>query len=293
MARPSGPGGGKMSVLTISRQFGSGAKAIGLGVADALGYEYIDRSRMHRDLRAQGPKFEEWAKHFDEHYPAVTERSDWAFRGFVALIQSIILDYAKKDKVILTGTGAGFLLKGIPHVLRIRVVADMETRIDRVQGDDVVNAQTARWLIEKADSEMAGAMYTIYGRDWEDPAEYDMVADTSREDKEAIVARVKAALVEREPLYTEEVRRILVMKALAARIKAMITVDPTFMVSVFDVEMKEENMVEYGLVVRGVVHNREDTQRIQETVRVLAGNIPLEFDLVYRMYPRIGPWQFK
>jgi cytidylate kinase len=282
-----------MAVLTISRQFGSGGKAIGEGIANALGYEYIDRGRMHRDLRAKGPRFEEWAKAFDEHYPAVSERSDWGFRGFVALIQSIILDYARKDKVVIVGTGAAFLLKGIPHVLRIRVIADLETRIDRVQGDDVVSAGTARWLIQKADSEMAGAVYTIYGAYWDDPHAYDMVFDTSVETREAIIEKVRSGLLERDPLNTEQVRRVLETKALAAKIKAIIAVDPTFMVSVLDVEMKEEGMAEYGLMVRGIVHNREDIQRIQEIARVQAGDMPVEFDLVYRMGPRTGPWQFK
>jgi cytidylate kinase len=282
-----------MAILTVSRQFGSGAKAIAEGVAESLGYEYIDRARMYRELKAEGPRFEEWAKHFDEHSPAVWERSDWSYRGFIALIQSIILSYARKDKVVLTGTGAGFLLKGIPHVLHIRVVADIEARVDRVQGDDVVSGDTARWLIQKADSEMAGAMYTIYGAHWDDPAAYDMVFDTSMEKQDAIISKVKDALLERDARYTDQVRRVLETKALAAKIKAMIAVDPTFMVSVLDVEMKEEGMVEYGLTVRGIVHNREDIQRIQEIAHVLAGDMPVEFDLVYRMGPRTGPWQFK
>ena len=50
-------------------------------------------------MSAQGSQWEEFGKEFDEHYPNVWERFDWSFTGFVALSQSIILNYALKDNV--------------------------------------------------------------------------------------------------------------------------------------------------------------------------------------------------
>jgi hypothetical protein len=43
--------------------------------------------------------------------------------GFMALVQSITLDHALKDNAVILSRGANYLLKDIPHILRIRVAA--------------------------------------------------------------------------------------------------------------------------------------------------------------------------
>ncbi len=180
-----------MAILTISRQFGGGAKAIALQVASELGYEYIDRATMFKDISAQGPRWGTYAKDFDEHYPNVWERNDWSFKAFVALIQNLIYEYAQRDKVIIAGTGATFLLKGVPHVLRVRIESSMEDRINRVQGDQVINEHTAKWIIEKVDTDMSRSMYILYGKHWDDPNEFDKVFNTSNQDQQYIVEEIK------------------------------------------------------------------------------------------------------
>jgi cytidylate kinase len=173
-----------MAILTISRQFGGGARAIALKIARDLGYEYIDRSTMFKDISSEGPRWGTYAKDFDEHYPNVWERNDWSFKAFVAIIQNLIYSYAQRDKVIIAGTGATFLLKGIPHALRIRIESSMEDRVNRVQGDQVINEATARWIIEKVDADMARSMYVIYGKEWNDRKEFDVVFDRSKRTQE-------------------------------------------------------------------------------------------------------------
>ena len=282
-----------MAILTISRQFGGGAKAIALQIARELGYEYIDRATMFKDITSKGARWGSYAKDFDEHYPNVWERNDWSFKAFVALIQSMIYDYAKRDKVIIAGTGGTFLLNGVPHVLRIRIESTLEDRIKRVQGDQVINESTARWIIEKVDSDMARSMYTIYGKKWDDPEEFDMVFKSSAQTQKDIVAEIKKGLAEKEALNTNEARTILDLRATAANIKAAILTDPAFTVSYLDVVPKEEGMPKYGFIVRGFVHETDDEQGIKEKVKAIASDLPLEFDIQYQMFPRFGHWDFK
>jgi len=282
-----------MAILTISRQFGGGAKAIALQVAQELGYEYIDRATMFKDISSQGPKWGTYAKDFDEHYPNVWERNDWSFKAFVSLIQSMIYEYAKKDKVIIAGTGATFLLKGVPHVLRVRIESSMDDRINRVQGDQVINENTARWIIEKVDADMSRSMYVIYGKKWDDAEEFDSVFNTSTQTQQEIVDEIKKGLVKKETLNTGEALNILNLRAIAAKVKAAILTDPSFTVSYLDVVPKEEGMPRYGLIIRGFVHEMDDSQSIKEKVKTIAGDLPLEFDIQYQMLPRFGHFDFK
>jgi len=282
-----------MAILTIARKFGSGGREIGQAVAKQLSYDYIDRGRILDDMRAEGKQWEEKAKYFDENYPDLYERYDWSYRGFVALNQSYFLNYALKDKVVIMGRGGNFLLKGIPFVLRVRIVAPIEKRIEKVMEKEGVNSENARWSIEKADREMASAIYLIYGREWDNPAEYEMVFNTGIQSTDEIIATIKKGLLEKEKFNTKEARKILELRALAAKIKAEIITDPRYSISVLDVDPKEEGLFEEGLILRGTVHNQSDIKLIEEIAKKLAGNIPIECELQYRWYSRLGPWQFK
>jgi cytidylate kinase len=281
-----------MAILTISRQFGSGAKAIGKSVAETMGYDYIDRNRMIKQLKSEGKAFASWTKQFEEHYPDAWGRYDWSFRGFVAVTQSMILDYAEKDDVVIPGPGAAFVLKGVPHVLRVRMKASLESRLDRVQSD-AVSRDTAKWLIEKADEEMANAIHTVYGHHWDDPAAYDMVFDVSARPHKEIVDEIVSGLVSRGALKTEKAVKDLSLRALAAKIRATIAIDATWDVTTLEVEEKEKGLPEYGLVVKGIVREKADVKEIEKAVRALAGDVPVEILFIHRWYPRFGPWQFK
>jgi cytidylate kinase len=282
-----------MAILTIARKYGSGGREIGQAIAEQLNYDYIDRGRILNDMRAEGKQWEDRAKYFDENYPNLWERYDWSFRGFVALNQSYFLRYALEDKVAIIGRGGNFLLRGIPFVLGVRIVAPIEKRIEKVMQKEGVNSENAKWLIEKADSEMANAIYLIYGRDWDNPAEYEMVFNTGIQSRDEIIATTKNALFEKEKLSTEKAKIILKLRALALKIKAEISTNPRYSISVLDVGPKEEGMIEKGIVIRGIVHNQDDIKEIEESAKRLAGDIPIECELQYRWYSRLGPWQFK
>jgi len=283
-----------MAILTIAREYGSGGKEIGKNVAGLLNYAYIDRKQILEDMKRVGTNWEEMAKYFDENQPTVVERYEWSYRGFVTLNQSHILNYALENNIVIMGRGGNFLLKGIPHALRIRTIAPIEKRVENVmKWQEIGNSENARWLIDKVDKEMAGAVYLIYGSDWDDPEQYDFVFDTSVQTYDEITNIIKDELEKRDKLYTEKAENILKLKALAAKIKAEIAINQDLSVSTLEVGFKEEGLVDYGLIVGGVVHNVDDKKNIEEIVKALSGNVPIEFGFQYRMHPRIGDIQYK
>ncbi|HOE16381.1 MAG TPA: cytidylate kinase-like family protein [Syntrophorhabdaceae bacterium] len=282
-----------MSILTIAREYGSGGKDIGRKVAERMGYDYVDRGRILEDMRKIGTQWEELAKYFDENKPDVWERFKWSFRGYVALIQSHILHYALQDNMVIMGRGGNFLLKGIPHVLRIRTTASIEKRIEKVMQWQETNSENAEWLIKRADKEMAGAVYLVYGFAWDDRAQYDLLFDTGLQSYDEIVDVIAKELQARESLKTDKAVKLLALKALAAKINADLAIDNTLHISSLDVKLKEEGLVEYGLIVSGAVHTNSDIPRIKDIVGRVAGSTPIEYDLRFRWQSRMGPPQFK
>jgi cytidylate kinase len=266
-----------MSILTISREYGSGGREIGQAVAKALQYEYVDKDKMLADIRATGPQWEQWARDLDERCPSAWEKYDWSFRGFAALIQSVILNYALKDNVVIMGRGGNFLLKDIPCAFRVRAVAPMEARIERIVKREGLDKDTARWLCEKTDSERSCFIHAIYGKRWDDPAEYDKVFAVSGQVVDDVVRAVQDALAERQRKSTEEAMNFLRMRALAAKVKSGIATNPRFFIPTLDVFYDGTE-----IVLRGVTHTPKEHKQIEDTAKELAGGMTVRCELHYR-----------
>jgi YjbE family integral membrane protein len=262
-------------ILTISRQYGSGGREIGLAVAQALGYTYVDRDAILDDIRKDGSKWEQWAKDLDEHAPTVWERYDWSYRGFAALLQKHILERARQGGVVLMGRGANFLLKDVAHAYRIRVEAPLETRIERIIRRETMSHDTARWMCERTDRERAVFLHTIYGRRWDDPAEYGRVVTVNGLSVDEPVKEIVAAM-SALPVTADSIRMVNLLYA-GARVKAGIATNPRFFIPTLDV-LPEGS----GLILRGVTHTPTEHRSIEDEAKRLAGDIAIRCDLHYR-----------
>lgn len=266
-----------MAILTISRQHGSGGGEIGRHIAKEIDYEYVDRGKFLDAMRARGQEWEKWQNEFDEHRPSIWERYDWSYHGFTALQQSVIFNYALKDKVVIMGRGANFLLKDIPYALKIRLEAPLEKRIERFQERENTDKGTAEWMLGKLDKEAEGFIRSVYSANLNLHTHYDIIFNTAVQSPETIVASVKAALLEKDKLKTEEAMKLLAMKALAKNIKAAILTDPRFFVTTLDV-VPAADMI----TLQGVVHSPKEHKEIEGLARELAGSIPVKCKLHYR-----------
>jgi cytidylate kinase len=266
-----------MAILTISREFGGGGREIGQAAAERLGYVYVDKERILKDMRAQGQAWEEWAKGLDEHSPSLWERYDWSFRGFGALVRSILLEYSVKDNAVLMERGGNFLLKGVPHSFRIRVIAPLPARLERIMLRESVDYDTARWLTEKTDRDRYEFINALFGKDWNDPEGFDEVFNTGIQPVEAVTDTVCDTLRARDDLKTDEAQEALRIRSAAAKLEAGLVTYPFLFVNTLEVVVERGN-----LVLKGVVRDPKQKRRVEDIARKLAGEVPLELCLHYR-----------
>ncbi|HBZ54540.1 MAG TPA: hypothetical protein DEO88_03965 [Syntrophobacteraceae bacterium] len=266
-----------VAVLTISREFGSGGREIGQEVARLLGYDYVDKASLLEEIRAFGRKWEEWGKELDEHCPTVWEKYDWSFRGYGALLQQFILTHALRGRVVIMGRGGSFLLKDVPFAFRIRVVAPLAQRIERIMTRESVDRQTAEWLAEKVDRDRHCFIHALYGKNWDEALAYDRLFDTSQTSLDEVVAAVKGILAEKDRNPSDEAWKILEMRAAAARIKAGLLTDVRIFVPIMDVFYDGKD-----IVLRAIVHNPREHRKVEEAGRKLAGQLPFRCDLQHR-----------
>jgi cytidylate kinase len=220
-----------MAVLTISHQMGAGGPEIGMAVAQRLGYHYVDHELLEDAVRRYGVA-EEKLSHLDETKPSLFERFDTETRHYITVLQTTLLEFAEADNVVLMGRGGQWLLRGIPHVLRLRIIAPFEMRVKQwirrvaAQSGETPNQRAVVDLIRRDDSEKSGRMRYLYEVDIVDPSLYDLVINTERLKCEPVVEMIERALRRPEMATTDAGLRVVAARALASRVQVALATHP-------------------------------------------------------------------
>jgi len=115
---------------------------------------------------------------------------------------------------VIRGWGAVHLLKNVPHVVRVRVCAPMETRVGRMMQrlgtDNRAAVESEIALSEEAHSAITKRHFNI---NWRDPEHYDLVLSTERLSVEECVEEVDAMM--KRPRFQETPDSIRMVENLA------------------------------------------------------------------------------
>ena len=117
-----------MSIITISRGSYSRGKEVAEKVAAALGYECISREiLLEASEQFNIPEIKLVRAIHDA--PSILERFTYGKEKYVAYIKAALLKHVQKDNVVYHGLAGHYFLQEIPHVLKVRIIADLEDRI--------------------------------------------------------------------------------------------------------------------------------------------------------------------
>ena len=173
-----------MSVITISRQLGSLGTEIAQMVAEKLDYGYVDKDKIAQALADDGMPGPEVDK-FDEKKPPFWDTLSIQRRKYLHLIQALIYDFGRKGNVVIVGRGGQVLLKDLPGVLHIRIVAPFEVRVQRMIKQRGGDEKQAVGSLRRSDRDSAGFIRAYFDVDWEDQDLYDLIINTRKLSVEA------------------------------------------------------------------------------------------------------------
>jgi cytidylate kinase len=233
-----------MAIITISHQMGTGGPEIGMGLAKRLGYRYVDQELISDASRRYGLA-EERLSHLDESKPSLFERFDVETRRYITVIQTALLEFAEADNTVLMGRGGQWLLRGIPHVLRVRIAAPFDQRVRywirrtaELTGE-TPSQRAATDFVRRDDSDKAGRMKYLYEVDISDPMLYDAVLNTDKLALEAVVSLIEGLAQRPEFATTDAGREIVASRALASRVQVALATHPETRKHRITVEAKE------------------------------------------------------
>ncbi len=168
-----------MTIVTISRQIGSLGDEIADILSRKLGCEIITRDRLITDF------FPAAANRYE--LSMLSESTRFWMRdcregiSFVEYIRRELFKYSEDKTVILIGFGSQMLMAGHPDALRIRVVADMESRIARIRRKYNIRTSEAITIIKASDRRQKRFISVLFGQaEISDPSLYDLCINTSQ-----------------------------------------------------------------------------------------------------------------
>jgi cytidylate kinase len=220
-----------MAIVTISHEMGSLGPEVGMALAQRLEYRYIDQELILDAVRRYG-LLQEKLSHLDESKPTLFERFDTETRHYITVLQTTLLELAEADDAVIMGRGGQWLLRGIPNVLRVRIVAPFEARVKQwikrsaQMTGETPNQRAAAEFVRRDDAEKAGRMRYLYEVDLADPMLYDLTVNTEHLKTEAVVQMIEAAARRPELATTDAARKILASRALVSRVQVALATHP-------------------------------------------------------------------
>ncbi len=209
-----------MTIITISRGSYSMGRAVAEGVASRLGYECLSRDILieaSEHFNIPEIKLEEAIS----NAPSILERITEGRKRYIAYIQSALARHAQVDQIVYHGLAGHILLRKLSHVLRVRIIADLELRISVVMERDECSATVARKRVARLDRERLKWTKSLYGLDPTDPSLYDLILNISRFGvKDAVGLICRAAKLGRFA-STDATRQQIDDLAVAADLKAL------------------------------------------------------------------------
>ena len=253
-----------MSIITISRGTMSGGAKIAEMLAKKLGYRCISREIIVKAADDYGvPE----SKLYDsiQKGPSIFQKLTAERERYLAFIQASLCEYAKDDNMIYHGHSGHLLLKGIDHVLRVRISAALEYRIKVTCESLGLSKKKAEKYIKTVDKQRVKWTKFLYGLDWRSSELYDMVINLDRGNLELACEIIRFTVNRPEFQTTDESQQALHGLLIASRVRAAIARAMDIFPDRIDIKADRGNVIISGRVA---------TKDIIDSITTIAEKVP-------------------
>lgn len=184
------------SIITISREFGSGGREIGKLLADSLNIDFYDKELLEIASRKSGICEELFVKH-DENYTnsflyslvmgSYPVGSDGRINTELPLNQKIFLaqfdvirQLAEKGPCVIVGRCADYVLRNQDNVINFFISGDMLHKKRRILERYDIEKNKAEDFIRKTDKRRANYYNYYTDRKWGEAKNYDLCINSSK-----------------------------------------------------------------------------------------------------------------
>jgi len=145
-------------------------------LAEKLGYDLLTRDQVLDQAVDEGIAVGRLETAIVKRRP-MDERLMLDKELYQSFITKTLCERALRSNLVYAGRTGHLLLPGVTHILRVRVVTDMETRINSVMERLRLGREKAKQYIEQVEDDRARWTRTMYSVSWEFAGYYDLVVN--------------------------------------------------------------------------------------------------------------------
>lgn len=186
-----------MSIITISRMYGSGGSSVAAQVADAMGWSLLDNAVIDEVAARTGLSVSEVAAR-EERRPSLAERVATAMamstqemmsplaaaqfppteQHLLEVTRAVIEEAASRDSVVIVGRGAQMMLGARSDVFGVFCYAPLEALIRVCMKRDNIDHARAEKRVLQVNQERTAWVKANWGRDWLGIENYHLCVNT-------------------------------------------------------------------------------------------------------------------
>ena len=163
-----------MSIITITASSYSNGKEIAKSVAKRLEYEYVDSEIILSLVSREFGVSESNLVRVLKEAPSGVGMFSKAKPEYIIFIETLLTEYLLKNNIVFYGVIGLPFFQEISHVLKVRIIANLESRIKSRMKLDNISGDKASKLVAKEDEEQAKWAAAFYDIDLTDPNLYDL-----------------------------------------------------------------------------------------------------------------------
>lgn len=188
-----------MAVITISRQYGAGAMALGQMLANRYGYtlasrdivqSIADKAKVSTDFvlsveKEAGTRLSRFMTRIISSRGLTSKilRDDSGYideKLYLDYLVLTVVQIADEGNAVIMGRGSQYILRSHPDTIHILVVDDLGNRIKRVEMREKVSSGEAARIVHNEDKRRLHLYHRLGKQDYDSPSLYHMVLNMSR-----------------------------------------------------------------------------------------------------------------
>lgn len=213
-----------MAIVSITRGSHSGIEVLAERLSKDLGYRLLSREQLLAHTAEEFGALESQLESALKHAPRILEGRGLGRQHFVSCVRATLAKAFQSDNVVYHGESGHLLLKGIPHQLRVRLVAKVEDRVAAVMDRCNLTREKAVQYITQSDRTLERWVKWVHGVDINDPATVDLAINLQHIPVHGACAIIAEA-VDRDFRTTPQSQKIVDDLVIASQIRARIGLD--------------------------------------------------------------------
>lgn len=254
-----------MTIVAISRQVGSYGDVIAAILARNLGLRLIGRDSVHELAQMCDPEYKAACESYEsEQTPGFWERIFYDRPVYTSLFEALTFEQASRGNVVIVGRGCQITLAAVPGILKVRIVAPFEKRVQRVMERYQFSQTEADDFLQRYDQERENLVRFIFHTDPHDWSLYDVTINTNHYAPMAASEVVLSALEKMDkPVDEDRIRERLRNMAVAKKIEVAVrTRLPPSVSRNVDIDVEPGGMVK----IAGRVLDKKDKNDVERIV---------------------------